>query len=69
MALARQAQRCAVGKLDSSSGYSYCGDRDDPNDFQIARTNIPSKFVLNFWRAKTCLVATPSKKRVPIVKA
>ena len=37
MALARQAQRCAVGKLDCGCGCRYCGDHDGANDVQVRR--------------------------------
>jgi hypothetical protein len=47
MALARQAQRCAVGKLDCYCGRRYRGDHDDRNDVQVRRAN-ERNFILNF---------------------
>jgi len=35
MALARQAQRCAVGKLDCYCGCRYCSGHDDPDGVQV----------------------------------
>jgi hypothetical protein len=55
MALARQARRCALGKLDCCCGGRYCGDHNDANDVQIA---LP-KACLTLLAGKHALWALP----------
>ena len=52
MALARQAQRCAVGKLDCYCGCRYCGYHDDADGVQVRRV-YERKFILNLLDLKS----------------
>src|SRR5262249_43989061 len=53
MALARQAQRCAVGKLDCYCGCRYCGYHNDADGVQVRRVH-ERKFILNLLDLKSC---------------